>query len=129
MELLFDLPLAKEDNLLKKFEEIHNYLYANDGLSTQQTLEEIVKILFIKIFDENNRTGLFHLSADEWSNLKQAKQAWPFIERIAQLFDTTKQAYRDVFDEDDKIRLSPISFTAQALLSRMCRTLTWRICW
>jgi type I restriction enzyme M protein len=117
MELLFDLPLSKEDNLLKKFEEIHNYLYANDGLSTQQALEEIVKILFIKIFDENNRTGLFHLSADEWVNLKQAKQSSPFIERIAQLFDITKQAYGDVFDEDDKIRLSPISlgFTVNKL--------------
>jgi hypothetical protein len=85
------------------------YLYANDGLSTQRTLEEIVKILFIKIFDETNRTGLFHLSADEWANLKQAKQVWPFIERVAQLFDITKQAYGDVFDDDDKIRLSPIS--------------------
>ena len=47
MNSLFDLQLTKEDNLLKKFEEIHDYIYANDGLSPQQTLEEFVKILFI----------------------------------------------------------------------------------
>ena len=35
-------------NLFKKFEDIHNYLYANEGLSEQQALEEIIKILFIK---------------------------------------------------------------------------------
>ncbi|NJL59596.1 MAG: hypothetical protein HC887_08090 [Desulfobacteraceae bacterium] len=51
--------LFKEDNLLKKFEEIHNYIYANDGLSSQQTLEEIVKILFIKLFDENSDGNRF----------------------------------------------------------------------
>ena len=39
------------DNLFKKFEEIHNYLYANEGMSEQQVLEEIIKILFIKFYD------------------------------------------------------------------------------
>ena len=59
MELLFDIELSKEDNLLKRFEEIHDYIYANDGLSPQQTLEEFVKILFIKIFDENEKLKQF----------------------------------------------------------------------
>ena len=57
MNSLFEIPLTKEDNLLKKFEEIHDYIYANDGLSPQQTLEEFVKILFIKICDENEKIG------------------------------------------------------------------------
>ena len=38
MELLFDIELSKEDNLLKRFEEIHDYIYANDGLSPRHTL-------------------------------------------------------------------------------------------
>ena len=46
--LLFDISLSKEDNLLRRFEEIHDYIYANDGLSPQQALEEFVKILFVK---------------------------------------------------------------------------------
>ena len=62
MNSLFELQLTKEDNLLKKFEEIHDYIYANDGLSPQQTLEEFVKILFIKIFDENENLNQFAIS-------------------------------------------------------------------
>lgn len=109
MNSLFDLPLTKEDNLLKKFEEIHNYIYANDGLSTQQTLEEFVKILFIKIFDENRLGNQFTIFTEEWNELKQGKSAYSFIERIQTLFMQTQEAYQDIFDDNDRIRLSPIA--------------------
>ena len=67
MNTLLDLTLTREDNLLKKFEEIHNYIYANDGLSPQQVLEEFIKVLFIKIYDENQPTPLFLITEDEWN--------------------------------------------------------------
>jgi len=91
MKSYSDIPLFKEDNLLKIFEEIHNHIYANDGLSSQQTLEEIVKILFIKLFDENSGSNRFGISGEEG---------------IADLFEQTKEAYRDLFDLNDRIRLS-----------------------
>ena len=75
MNLLFDVELTKEDNLLKKFEEIHNYIYANDGLSPQQTLEEFVKILFIKIYDENESLNQFTIATEEWNSLKSGADA------------------------------------------------------
>jgi type I restriction enzyme M protein len=100
MNLLFNPILSKEDNLLKRFEEIHNFIYANDGLSPQQTLEEFVKVLFIKIFDENTVQKQFNISAEE------VRETDPFVARITALFDQTKQAYQDIFDTDDRIRLS-----------------------
>lgn len=109
MRSLFDLPLTKEDNLLKKFEEIHDYIYANDGLSPQQTLEEFVKILFIKIFDENENLNQFTISAEEWNELKSGRTTLSITERISVLFEQTKQAYKDIFDTDDRIRVSPIA--------------------
>lgn len=109
MNSLFDLQLTKEDNLLKKFEEIHDYIYANDGLSPQQTLEEFVKILFIKIFDENESLNQFSISAEEWNELKSGRATLSIIERITNLFEQTKQAYKDIFDIDDRIRISPIA--------------------
>jgi len=109
MSSLFDLPLTKEDNLLKKFEEIHDYIYANDGLSPQQTLEEFVKILFIKIFDENENLNQFTISAEEWNELKSGRTTLSITERISVLFEQTKQAYKDIFDSDDRIRVSPIA--------------------
>ena len=86
--MLFDIPLSKEDNLLRRFEEIHDYIYANDGLSPQQALEEFIKILFVKIFDENERLHLFS------------------EQNIVELFEKTKQNFPEIFDLDEKIRLS-----------------------
>lgn len=109
MYSLFDLPLTKEDNLLKKFEEIHDYIYANDGLSPQQTLEEFVKILFIKICDENEKLNQFSISSEEWNDLKAGKAKHSVVERISSIFEQTKQVYQDIFDSDDRIRISPIA--------------------
>lgn len=106
MNLSLEFELYKEDNLLKRFEEIHNYIYANDGLSTQQTLEEIIKILFIKIYDENKRSNHFQISADELNHLKQSNSAPSFVKRISNLLEETKKEFRDVFEADEKIRLS-----------------------
>ena len=117
MNSLFDIQLSKEDNLLKRFEEIHDYIYANDGLSPQQTLEEFVKILFIKIFDENENCNKFTISTEEWNLLKKKKKNQSLTERISNLFEHTKQAYRDIFDSDDRIKLTPIAlgFTVNKL--------------
>ncbi|WP_394760390.1 N-6 DNA methylase [Flavobacterium sp.] len=109
MNSLFEIELTKEDNLLKKFEEIHNYIYANDGLSPQQTLEEFVKILFIKIYDENNNLNQFNISAEEWNKMKTGKAILSINERINNLFEETKKAYQDIFDSDDRIRISTIA--------------------
>ena len=109
MNSLFEIELTKEDNLLKKFEEIHNYIYANDGLSPQQTLEEFVKILFIKIYDENNNLNQFNISAEEWNEMKTGKAILSINERINNLFEETKKAYQDIFDSDDRIRISTIA--------------------
>ena len=68
MELNFDLSLSPTDKLLKTFEEIHNYIYANDGLSPEQTLEEIIKILFLKVNDERHQLNLFRITKEEFIN-------------------------------------------------------------
>ncbi len=109
MNSLFELELTKEDNLLKKFEEIHDYIYANDGLSPQQTLEEFVKILFIKIYDENENLNQFTISTEEWNELKSGEAVNSIIERISKLFEKTKEAYQDIFDADDRIKISNIA--------------------
>ncbi|MCB9033432.1 MAG: N-6 DNA methylase [Chitinophagales bacterium] len=117
MNSLFDIELSKEDNLLKRFEEIHDYIYANDGLSPQQTLEEFVKILFIKIFDENEKLKQFSVSSEEWNDIKLGKNVSSFSDRIAALFDKTQKEYKDIFDTDDRIKLSQnaLGFTVNKL--------------
>ncbi len=101
---LFDF--NPEDNLLKRFEEIHDYIYANDGLSPQQTLNEFLKILFIKIYDEKENLDMFKISMEEFNDLKKESRKTPAIERITKLFDLTKKEYKGVFEPEDKIKLS-----------------------
>lgn len=109
--------LAKEDHLLRRFEEIHDYIYAHDGLSPQQALEEFVKILFIKIYDENKSLTQFSIVAEEWYQLESGKPATDFIKRITNLFNNTQKEYQDIFDVNDQIKISPISlgFTVKKL--------------
>ncbi len=106
---LFDIELKPEDNLLRKFEEIHDFIYANDGLSSQQTLNEVIKILFIKIFDENNKLRLFQISSDEYQIIKRDKKHSAISQRVYSLFEKTKEEYPDIFESDEKIKLSNIS--------------------
>lgn len=95
------------DNLLKRFEDIHNYLYANDGLSEQEVLEEIVKILFIKYYDEQNEQKNFFITGNEL----EKKDRKLFITRINQLFEETKNIYSSFFDIKDSLKLSQNSLS------------------
>ncbi len=106
MDTLFEINLSKEDNLLKRFEEIHDFIYSSDGLSPQQTLEEFVKVLFIKIYDESLSQKSFSISSIEWNEIKLGKKSSSFTNRIINLFEKTKKEYQDIFDTDDRIRLS-----------------------
>lgn len=109
MELNLDFELTKTDKLLRKFEEIHNFIYANDGLSTQQTLEEFIKILFIKVIDEKKKQKQFYIDNAEFEQIKSSKKSDQLLQRINNLFSTTIQEYSDLFDKGDRIKLSPLS--------------------
>ena len=94
------------DNLFKKFEDIHNYLYANEGLSEQQVLEEIIKILFIKFYDEQKKGGAFYISKSDFLNINSKKTQKTFFNKINQLFIDTKKMYHSYFDKNDILKLS-----------------------
>ena len=109
MKLNLDFELTKTDILLRKFEEIHNFIYANDGLSTQQTLEEFIKILFIKVIDEKKKEKQFYIDDAEFEQIKSSKKSEQLLQRINSLFSSTIQEYSDLFDKGDRIKLSPLS--------------------
>ncbi len=115
----FQSELFKDDNLLRRFEKIHDYIYANDGLSSQQTLEAIVKILFVKIYDEKNSHTKFNISSGEIKALEQSCSSLSLQRRFSSLLEKTKKEFGEVFDVDDKIKLSDLSlgFTVSNLQS------------
>lgn len=96
-----DNTLRLGESLLKRFEEIHDFIYANDGLSSQQTLNEFIKILFVKIVDENLHQQKFFVTASELLHNTEAVQI-----RILQLFQSAKMEYADIFDISETLNLS-----------------------
>jgi type I restriction enzyme M protein len=117
MTLELGFELQKNENLLQLFEVIHNYIYANDGLSPQQTLEEMTRLLFVKFFDENNKSNLFFVTSDELEAINSNNSAKSFTERINKLFQQAKNDFQDIFDSDEKIKLSAnaLSFSVEKL--------------
>jgi type I restriction enzyme M protein len=98
--------LKKAENLFKVFGDIHNHIYANDGLSSQEAFSEVLKLLFIKVEDERQeaRKSKFYVSENEQDDMSNGKDN-SFRPRIVELFNKAKNDYGDVFDESEKINL------------------------
>lgn len=78
----------------KKILKIHNYIYANEGLSNSETLNEFLKIFYCKIIDEKNDNLLSNKNSDE-----------DIILRIHELFDVLKEKLKNFIDSKEKINL------------------------
>lgn len=90
----------------KKIEKIHNYIYANDGLSNSETLNEFLKIFYCKILDEQDGNKLSSLLKPE-----------DIISRINELYDQLKIRLNTFIEPKEKINLkqSTILFIIEEL--------------
>lgn len=82
------------NDLDKKVLKIHNYIYANDGLNNEETLNEFLKIFYCKVLDENDG-NLFLLLVSEQDILK----------RVNELYDVFKKKVKGILNENEKINL------------------------
>jgi len=103
-----DLKPAPE--LRSIFETCHNYIYANEGLLKEKVFNEVLKLIFIKMVDEKGISGKceFGITSEEEEEIKEGKPS-VFIDRITKLFEEVKSNYSDVFDQNEKINLKPIT--------------------
>lgn len=103
-----DLKPAPE--LRSVFETCHNYIYANEGLLKEKVFNEVLKLIFIKMVDEKRISAKceFGITTDEEEEIKEGKPS-AFTERILKLFEEVKSRYSDVFDQNERINLKPIT--------------------
>lgn len=97
-------------NLSAIFDECHNYIYANEGLLKDKIFHEMVKLLVMKLYDEQNnaKRGLqFGITSGEYRNIL-ANHSSDFDQRIGKLFDTVRNKYRSLFS-DDTLKLKPLT--------------------
>jgi type I restriction enzyme M protein len=103
-----DLKPAPE--LRSIFETCHNYIYANEGLLKEKVFNEVLKLIFIKMVDEKGISAKceFGITSEEEEEIKDGKSS-VFTERIIKLFEEVKSRYSDVFEQNERINLKPIT--------------------
>lgn len=92
------------------FEECHNYIYANEGLLKNQIFHEMVKLLVMKWYDEQNGgegTIQFGITANEYKDILVGISS-TFEQRISNLYKAMKKKFFDFFS-DDTLKLRPLT--------------------
>jgi len=105
--------LTKDDlkpafNLKTRFDEIHNYLYANEGFLKEKLFGEIIKLIFMKIVDEKSprKEVWFWISEREYEEILEKGTSTSFMQRIQKLWEETKSFYPEI---DGDLLLKPLS--------------------
>ncbi|MBU4189961.1 MAG: N-6 DNA methylase [Candidatus Thermoplasmatota archaeon] len=102
--------LVPATELRSVFEVCHNYIYANEGLLKEKTFNEVLKLIFIKMADEKKSDPKceFRITDKELKELEEGKENG-FTDRILNLFKDVKTRYSDVFDQNERINLKPLT--------------------
>lgn len=105
------------DQLLNIFEDIHNHIYANDGLSSQQAFFEVLKILFIKIFNEkNNLSNKFYITTSEHEKINNGENALSFQKRINLLKEAASKKFSEILENEEfKLKLTTLAYVVKKL--------------
>jgi len=86
-------------DLKNVFQRVHNYVYANQGIQKDRAFEEILKIIFVKVYDEQYSPTLqFYVLDEEDINVVRR--------RLNSLFSKVKNDYEYIFEDSDKIQLN-----------------------
>jgi type I restriction enzyme M protein len=102
--------LQSTHNLSSIFDECHNYIYANEGLLKDKIFHEIVKLIVMKLYDEQNnikQSLQFGVTSSEYRNILASKSN-SFQPRIEKLFNKVRNKYNSLFS-DDSLKLKPLT--------------------
>ena len=110
--------VGDRDSVLRLFGQVHNHIYANEGLSPTEALEEFIKILFSKLTDEreNRMAPEFTISDNERIAIQQSRPN-KFRERLEALFQSCKAKNPDIFSESESLDLKDgtLAYVVQTL--------------
>jgi type I restriction enzyme M protein len=81
------------------FRRVHNYIYANQGLPKDKAFEELLKLIFIKVYDERFNPSLkFYILPDE--SIQAVR------ERLLEIFEKVKNRWKYIFEPKETIELN-----------------------
>lgn len=86
-------------NLKQVFKRIHNYIYANQGFQKDKAFEELLKLIFIKVYDEQYSPSLqFYVLPEEDINKVR--------KRLNDVFKKVQSRYKYIFKGNEIIELN-----------------------
>jgi type I restriction enzyme M protein len=81
------------------FRRVHNYIYANQGLPKDKAFEELLKLIFIKVYDERFNPSLkFYILPNE--SIQAVR------ERLLEIFEKVKNRWKYIFEPKETIELN-----------------------
>ncbi|MBN1450634.1 MAG: N-6 DNA methylase [Anaerolineales bacterium] len=98
-----ELVPAREE-LIGVFRRCHNYIYGNQGLQKEPAFQELLKLIFCKVYDEDTAIAemrFFISNEDRRSDIGQRR----LRERVDRLFAEVKARYPYIFKPDEQIHL------------------------
>jgi len=91
--------LVSAVNLKQVFKRIHNYIYVNQGFPKDRAFEELLKLIFIKVYDEQYSPTLqFYILPNE--DILKVR------DRLMTLFKKVQQRYGYIFKGNETIELN-----------------------
>ena len=94
-------------NLVLK--NIHNNIYANDGLTPNESLNFIINLLFLKSFSELKLLNSFYIKHNEYLEIINGKRNNDFFKRIENLRIQTYSYFKEIFNEDKQFQIKDIT--------------------
>ena len=86
-------------NLKQVFKRVHNYIYANQGFQKDKAFEELQKLIFIKVYDEQYTPTLhFYILPDE--DISKVRK------RLTKVFKKVQESYKYIFKGNEVIELN-----------------------
>jgi len=101
-----DLQVAHD--LTSILRRCHNYIYANGGLQKAEAFHEMLKLIFCKIYDEEESTVELDFAVDPKEQRSESGRRRLLEDRIKPLFEKVRERYPYIFEEDEHIKLEPI---------------------
>ncbi|OGP87330.1 MAG: hypothetical protein A2031_06425 [Deltaproteobacteria bacterium RBG_19FT_COMBO_43_11] len=101
-----DLQVAHD--LTSIFRRCHNYIHANGGLQKAEAFHEMLKLIFCKIYDEEESTLELNFAVDPKEQRSESGRRRLLENRIKPLFEKVRERYPYIFEQDEHIKLEPI---------------------
>lgn len=86
-------------NLKQVFRRTHNYIYVNQGFQKDKAFEELQKLIFIKVYDEQYSPALqfYMLPSEPISNVRV---------RLLSVFEKVRNRYKYIFRPNESLELN-----------------------